>query len=100
MEGNFEILNRQKIKFKDLLFQTEKQRVWRLLKILRNTNKKNKFWPQKLSYGKSRLHAKIHDNPSINMGENLKKAKRSVVNEGERDANILIIEKLKNLFKC
>ena len=31
------------------------------------------------------------------MGENFQKAKRSVVNEGERDANILIIEKLKNV---
>ena len=31
------------------------------------------------------------------MGENFQKSKRSVVNEGERDANILIIEKLKNV---
>ncbi len=31
------------------------------------------------------------------MGENFQKAERSVVNEGERDANILIIEKLKNV---
>ena len=33
--------------------------------------KQGQFLPQKLSYGKSRLHAKEnHDNPSINMEEN------------------------------
>ena len=46
-------------------------------------NKVNR--PQKLSY------AKNHDNPSKNIKENFKKAKRSVVNESVSDGHTLII---------
>ena len=37
--------------------------------------KQGLFWPQKLSYTKN------HDNPSKNMEDNFKKAKRSVVSD-------------------
>ncbi len=47
---------------------------------------------------RSSAHGKMqknHDKPSINIEDNFKKAKRSVVGESVSDGNTLMIEKLK-----